>query len=73
MAKKKPKRSIDWTAVERAMRRGKMGRMHPGDLELCEQAFRADRQEYRKRKMAIDDQVIAETRLQHLQPSQKKK
>ena len=52
--------TIDWDAVAAAQRRGKYGTMRPGDQELCEVAWEADRERYREQALRIRDEVTRE-------------
>jgi len=56
----KPYVPIDWAAVRQAQRRGKEGRMRPGDDELCVRAYHADPERYTKSKREVDAEVIKE-------------
>jgi hypothetical protein len=59
---KKTKPEINWIKVEAAMRRGKLGRMQPGEEELCYAAFDADRSKYKELKRRVDVQVVDEVK-----------
>ncbi len=56
-------KSVNWMAVEGARRRGKYGRMHPGDQELCQRAFNEDPKRYAQMSSRVVDEVIREVRL----------
>lgn len=53
---------IDWEKVRAARRRGKLGRMQPGDEELVRAAFAADPDRYRALSEEVVDEVVAELR-----------
>jgi len=53
---------IDWGKVRGARRRGKLGRMLPGDEELVRAAFAADPERYRALSEEVVAEVVAEVR-----------
>ena len=53
---------IDWTEVEAARRRGKLGRMRPEDQELCDRAYKADSERYSKMSRRVVEEVTDEIR-----------
>jgi len=57
---KKTKPEIDWLKVEQMMRRGKLGRLIPGDEELISHAYKADREKYGELKRRVDGRVTDE-------------
>jgi hypothetical protein len=46
-------REEDWYLVREAMRRGKQGKMQPGDQELCNEAFTSDPKRYKKESAEV--------------------
>lgn len=56
-------KNIDWYRVKEAQRRGKRGTMQPGDQELCEEAFKADPERYRKQGKEVRIEVTEEMRI----------
>lgn len=53
---------IDWDKVREARRRGKLGRMRPGDQELVEAAMRDDPERYRGMSAEVIAEVTEEMR-----------
>jgi hypothetical protein len=54
---------VDWMRVHQACRRGKEGRLRPGDQELLDHAFRTDPAKYREVHRKAAAEVVAETRM----------
>jgi len=57
------KREIDWEKVREAQKRGKYGRMQPGDMDLCEKAWKADPKRYAELREGVLDEVFTEVTL----------
>jgi hypothetical protein len=57
------KPTIDWEKVAQARRRGKMGSMQTGDMELCIRAWKDDPERYKALSDEIVEQVIKEMRM----------
>ena len=53
---------INWFRVAEARKRGKYGRMLPGDQELCDRALKADPRRYREMQKQILAEVAEEMR-----------
>lgn len=51
---------IDWGRVREAQKRGKYGRMVDGDMELCEEAWKADPERYAQLREGVLDEVFTE-------------
>ena len=62
MPKKRKKTSddIDWAAVREAQKRGKYGRMVPGDQQMCEEAWTIDPDRYAELREGVLDEVFTE-------------
>lgn len=53
--------TVNWTKVEDARRRGKLGQMRHGDQELCDAAYAEDPKRYsemaRRVSKEVDDEI----------------